>query len=362
MKLGSPLDFEPRYMSLAAKLVLNVHDLNNERAEEIRTVPVIYEVNGRWKIVSEAVAVSGQMLKHWHLASMVNIAEARDLIDKVGFCGRCRKREGIRVSRDDAVALAKRLSKQPKNLTEKDIIEACAGEDVHGFLLTNPITIRRESLVRFSWMLPCFLEEALESSGTVTPYKVVIHTRNVRAPGKGASDASSSETRDEGGLTSEEYQSERRTPEQMPFYRSYASGIYGFISTADLAHIGFSFNDLEPIGNKERVMLRRKLLIEAYAPMLSGLGASLSRALPASAILELMVVFSDGPLPAPVHPIYPSYLERNIRLYHDQAKALGSNLMVFLWTKEPTDLMNREAEFPRLRIVGSPVGWIGEVI
>lgn len=287
------------YMGVAVKLVLNMHDLNNERAEEIRRIPLVYRnEKGDWHVVEEAVAVSGVMVKHWHFAYMVTLGSK----EKVDFCDYCSRFEAIRV-----------LSGTQGN--EKDLISRCAGEDVHGFLRARP-PLRRESLARFSWMLPLFSEEAMKTFGLPTPFRVLQHSRNVREIPEGAP--------------------EEVRQAQMPYPRSYANGIYGFVSTLDLDHIGYSFTSKETI-DPNKILARKKIAVQAYVPMLTGaMGASLARALPVSDVLEVVVITCAKPIPAPIHPIYPHFINENVTLYTGIDKVMETDVTMYAWSKERT--------------------------
>lgn len=274
-----------------------MHDLNNERAEEIRRIPLIYrDEKGNWRVFEEAVAISGTMIKHWHFAYMVNLGQ-----EKVSFCDYCRRLEAIRVP-------------SGTKLSELDLIKACAAEDIHGFLRAKP-PLRRESLARFSWMLPLFNEDVVETFGLPTPFRVLQHSRNVRQIPEEAS--------------------EEVRQAQMPYPRSYAGGIYGFVSTLDLDHIGYSFTDAKSIEDRNQIVTRQKIAVQAYVPMLTGaIGASLARALPVSDILETLVVTSDKPIPAPVHPIYVDYVNENVNLYKGVSETLETSVKMYVWSKE----------------------------
>jgi len=312
------------YLGAVVKLVLNTHDLNNERAEEIRRVPLIYrDEQGNWRVFEEAVAVSGVMIKHWHFAYMVTLG----LREGVPFCDYCKKLEAIRVPSETAGS-------------ELELITRCAGEDIHGFLRAKP-SLRRESLVRFSWMLPLLNEEVVKTFGLPTPFRVLQHSRNVREIPEGAP--------------------EEVKQAQMPYPRSYAGGVYGFVSTLDLEHIGYSFTNAEAIGNDQRA-LRRKIAVQAYVPMLTGaIGSSLARALPVSDVLEVLVIVSDKPIPAPVHPIYPNYLDENLNLYNSVSKAMRANITIYLWSKEKKVKEKEEEQF-KLLLAKSPAEAFADVV
>jgi CRISPR-associated protein Cst2 len=315
------------YMGVSVKLVLNMHDLNNERAEEIRRVPLIYrgEKDG-WNVFEEAVAVSGVMIKHWHFAYMVALGTK----EGVDFCDYCSRLEAIRVPSE----------KQKDVSRELDLISRCAAEDVHGFLRADP-PLRRESLARFSWMLPLLSEESAKTFGLPTPFRVLQHSRNVRE-------------------IPEEAPKEVKQA-QMPYPRSYANGIYGFVSTLDLDHIGHSFTDGKTIDDK-KILSRRKIAIQAYIPMLTGaLGASLARALPVSDVLEVVVVDSAKPIPTPIHPVYPDYVDGNVNLYGGIGRVMETDVTMSVWSKE-NEVEAAEGERFKLVPVTKPADAFAEIM
>jgi len=292
------------YIGVSVKTVLNMHDLNNERAEEIRRVPIIYrDEDNNWNVFEEAVAVSGVMLKHWHFVYMATLGSK----ENIDLCDYCKRLEAIRVPSE----------KEGEARSELEIISKCIGEDIHGFLRTKPSLLRRESLIKFSWMLPVFNKQLVEQFGLPTPFRVLQHSRNVRE------------------IRPEDPEEVRQA--QMPYPRSYANGIYGFVSTLDLTHIGYSFTDDKDIGDKDKIAIRKKIAIQAYIPMLTGaVGASLARALPISDILDVIVISSDKPIPTPVHAMYPNYIKENVKLYNGISNALECDIVMYLWSKEKT--------------------------
>jgi len=321
------------YVGVTVKTLLNMHDLNNERAEEIRRVPIIYRrKDGKWEIFEEAVAISGLMVKRWHFANMVRLGDKKD------FCKLCRNLEAIRIPSE----------KGKKVRSEIEIIEECAGEDIHGFLRADPM-LRRESLIKFSWMLPLLNEEIIETFGLPTPFRVVQHTRNIR------------EITDEAAKRMN-VSREELSRWQMPYPRSYAAGLYGFVSLLDLEHVGYSFTDQSTIKDPTKRMNRRKIAIQAYIPLITGTcGASLARALPVADILEIITVLSDKPIPAPIHPLYPEYVEENTKLYQSISETMRSDTMMYVWSKEKEygDVKNKRFE---LKVVEKPAEGFAEVI
>ena len=272
-----------RFVTFAVKLQLNVHDLNNEGAfgnvTDIRIIEFLDEKGNK----IEAPAVSGRMLKHWHLECMRRLIMFSGKDKSIKLCDMCMAGEPTR----------------PGTLGEDQ--KRCAICDIHGYLITkkgaNEENTRRVSRVMFSWLMPVL--------GFDTTVKQVLHTR-----------------------VCQQQKTDDETSGQMIFSKSYASGIYAFVSALDVDRIGLvesNFRTGNPyvINDNERKE-RIKIAIEAYRLMISGqLGASLSHALPHSNPVEVLIAYSEtGPLPFPVSPMYRDYIEKTVGLMPEWAKLL----------------------------------------
>jgi CRISPR-associated protein Cst2 len=264
-----------QFFTLSAKLILNAHDLNNEgtagNVSDIRTIEYV-GLDGQRR---EAPAVSGRMLKHYHYAAMREIALGTEL----SLCDGCRAGEPIRPARRDGERLTQLA------MSEAAAVAGCAICDVHGYLIAQAprgergrgVSTRRNSRCTVSWLLPVL-------DGAETSSRQVVHTR----------------------VSQQEASEQQQT--QMLFYKSYASGLYGFISALDIGRIGYLEAEGQRVENLDW-QTRARAAILAYRDLLSGrLGASQSHALPHAAPLEVTVALSfNGPLPNPVSPIYPDY-------------------------------------------------------
>jgi len=272
-----------RYLTFGIKLQLNVHDLNNEAVagdvQDIRTIEFLDETGAK----QEAPAVSGRMLKHWHCEVMRQLGLAQHF----PFCDACKIGEPVRpgIIVDDNGQ--KKLSHQEAiDRGTAEVVKSCIVCDIHGYLAAIGTTSeRRTSRIMFSWLMP-----VLDSGSGA---KQVIHSR-----------VKSGMDFKEVALTS-----------QMPYYKSYASGIYAFVSALDIERIGLIELDLgtdNPYAIEVSDRIRRaKVAIEAYRYLISGqMGASLSHAIPHTQLIEVLVAYSEtSPLPFPISPIYSDYLE-----------------------------------------------------
>ncbi len=275
-----------RFVTFAVKTQLNVHDLNNEavagNVTDIRIMDFLDE-NG---VRQEAPAVSGRMLKHWHYEGMKHLI-VNGSYTAVPLCAGCKAGEPIRPGN-----IANGNLSQDSGISEENAIKNCVVCDSHGYLIAKPeatageggISARRSSRAMFSWLMP-----VLEID---TTSKQVIHNR---------------------------VSSDPKT--MMPFNKSYASGIYAFVSVLDVDRISlvelilgsaspYAVNNNN--GRKDRI----KVAIEAYRYMISGqIGASLSHAVPHSNPIEILVAYSEnGPLPFPVSPMYLDYISKTVGL------------------------------------------------
>ncbi len=305
-----------KFVTFAVKTQLNVHDLNNEavagNVTDIRIMEFLDENGMR----IEAPAVSGRMLKHWHYEGMRHLI-INGSYSSMPLCAACKIGEPVRPAEllDNGI-LSHRTAIEKG---AEEVIRKCGICDVHGYLAAikgkkggseneeeqEAVSERRSSRTMFSWLMPVLTKiNSQEEMGPVS--KQVIHSR-----------VKSGKDFDDKNLTS-----------QMPFNKSYASGIYAFVSALDVDRIGLvelnlGTNNPYAIDNEARKQ-RIKVAIEAYRLMLSGqIGASLSHALPHHNPVEVLVAYSEtGPLPFPVSPMYSDYLEKTIGLMPEDTKFL----------------------------------------
>lgn len=283
------------FVTFAVKTQLNVHDLNNEavagNVTDIRIMEFLDE-NGN-KI--EAPGVSGRMLKHWHYEAMRQLISS-DPTPSLGLCAGCQTGEPIRPGQLNGNKLVQNTKK------EDETVKECAICDVHGYLIAQGaqgeargVSSRRASRSMFSWLMPV--------NGFDATSKQVVHTR----------------------VSQQSEIAEGESAAQMIFNKSYASGIYAFVSALDVQRIGLvelRLNSDNPYAMDYNVRKDRiKIAIEAYRYVISGrMGASLSHALPHVNPLEILVAYSErGPLPFPVSPMYPDYIAKTKGLMPDHA-------------------------------------------
>lgn len=302
----------PGFLALAAKLIVNVHDMNNEgsigQTTDIRMIRMVGEDGGE---LPEVPAVSGRMLKHWHLAYMLR-EELNQSSQKL--CNKCREWKPDRQS--DAK-------------DESSGVTNCIICDAHGFLSTAKVQAppRRSSCISFSWLLPVI--------GSNSPSKQVIHSRVEPSGSIEEGTASAEETEGESSANEIAEEEVKRKTAQMIFYKNYASSVYAFVCSIDLDRIGkllngsINFND-----NGTEVKRRRQMAVKALLPMVMGaFGASQSHALPHTKCLGVLAALSNNttPLPNLVSPIYSKGFEESINML----KAFNNNTVKYWGYGEP---------------------------
>jgi len=275
-----------KYVTLGIKVQLNAHDLNNEAvAGNVTDIRIMEFLDEKGK-KQEAPAVSGRMLKHWHYEGMRHLILNGEY-SSLPLCDGCRMGEPIRPGKVSNRALLQIAR------PEINSVSVCSICDIHGYLIAQGAqqegergaSTRRTSRAMFSWLMPVLGPEFLR--------KQVVHTRvsqqQAMAEGEGAA--------------------------QMIFNKSYASGVYAFVSALDIERIGLvelslGTNSPYAIEDSERKQ-RAKVAIEAYRYLISGqMGASLSHAIPHTQPIEVLVAYSEtSPLPFPISPVYGNYIE-----------------------------------------------------
>lgn len=279
------------YVRLGGRIRINAASLNAQgtvgNLVEITKLRILVKRTNEYEPI-EVSAISGNTIKHWHFIHFV------DIYLRSGGTKLCKDCER-------GVAFRTRFNRGDD---EAEYIKECAAEDVHGFLMTER-QVRRESLVKFSFLLPT--EESLEH-----PIDTITHNRVI--------------VDEKGKIESE--------TGMMLFKRQYASDIYGFSFIADLSDIGLRLYSAEKKsvydGNERKI--RAKATISAFIPLLSGImGANISRALPVLQTEELVVICSQNPLPPVTHGFFKNYVYESINTVKEYCKALKINAKIMTY-------------------------------
>jgi len=291
------------YVRIAGRVEVNAASLNAQGTSgnliELAKLRVVVPESGTYRLF-EVPTVTGNTIKHWHFVHFVN---AYTMLGGQKLCDYCKRGIGYRSPEDKA--------------NEESFVKDCAGEDVHGFLQPDN-QVRRESLFKASFMLP--IEEVESGFDTMTHNRVVIDT--------------------EGKVTREG---------MMIFKRQYSSSIYGFLMSLDLGYIGrllYSQEHRQVIDGDEELK-RGKAALVALLPLLAGeVGASRARALPAWRVKELLVAWSENPIPQLTHGRYSDYVATSLDVLAAHSDLLGINVNVLAYgvDKKLTDSFEKLKE------------------
>lgn len=310
------------YLRISGRALVNIHTSNAEGAignyislskmYVLRRLP-----DGKLDFFEEPV-VSGNMLKHWHAVETINILKSMGYEKLCEYCKRYV------------------MYRSPlKYNDEVEYISKCAIEDLHGFLSTET-NIRRESIVRFSFLVPV--------EDVISKYAAIVHNRV--------------------GITEEGAIDENV---MMVFKREYASGLYGFSCAFDLAYVGRSqSNPAKTIDMNDR-KIRAKAAILALANVLTGsFGASRVRAIPIIKVTELVGMVSRKPIPNLTHGYYRDYIEDNITRIKALIKSAflkNNEYKVFVVGKDiAKKFENAEIKVNAFKDVVEALGKVAEVV
>jgi CRISPR-associated protein Cst2 len=307
-------------LSIACRVVLDMHALNNEGSESnrlmTRQVGVVVPSQRKDEAESASVmdryerhvvnAVSGDMNKHIFSAAFRNIAADRGL----PMSPASQALDPARINGDEDFRAW--MDEQGKDVLVSDVINrllSCSLTDVCGLLITGSgVSVKRKSAVEFGWTvgLPEIteVEEFLHARHAITRLKRTRVERGASAEDKAAA------------------QKEREANTgQMVFNRPASSGVYAFVAHLDVAAIGFNDaaqaypqNVSDPVGTDTPVdrpeRLRASLLALAQT-LLHPKGALTSTQLPHVVDLEGYVSVSSSAAAAPLlSPLTDDYIER----------------------------------------------------
>lgn len=262
-------------LSIAARMTLNMHSLNNEGGEgnQIQTRMVdIVDDNGRLHNVN---AISGDMLRHVLAEHLQRIAGEGGL----PLCAGCRRLNANRVNADEAAA------KEIQSLSDREglnyLLGRCLIDDTMGVLITaGNRSLPRKSVVEFGWVLG--LPARVKSDA-------YFHVKYASERGQAQRDQDAAATG--GGANTG----------QAIFHRPASSGIYAAVCHLELARIGY--NDiaqtyaLDPQAQKDRMSALLRAVAYSFLELN---GAMRAAQLPHLVTLEGIISTSTGATPAPL--------------------------------------------------------------
>lgn len=306
--MDSPETLAIASFSIAARVTLDMHDLNNEKGEGNQVSTRMAHIVGADGRMYHVNAISGDMLKHIQCQHFFNIARANDL----PLCAGCTVFDANRVNADKAW-----IARLPP--TDREAISAlipyCALDDVAGtFITTGGETgkraIKRDSVVEFGWGL------GIPSRVQTEPY---LHVKYATERNKDQILADAT-ARDQKGSNLG----------QAIFHRPASSGIYALICHIEVGRVGY--NDIShtyALDQKKRIQRTKALLQSVLYTLLELNGAMRNTQLPHLVDIEGILSWSaSGAIPSPLISPLAGGME-NLKLYRQQtqevAQALGSD-------------------------------------
>jgi CRISPR-associated protein Cst2 len=308
-------------LSLVARVVMDLHALNNEGNESNRLMtrqvgivtPTSFQnedgtlTEGYQRSVVNAI--SGDMNKHIFADAFHNIAAELGL----PLCEACRALDPSRMMGN--AEFRQYIETKPPVDEVINRLLTCAPDDVCGIMITGAGTsVKRKSAIEFGWTV---------GLPGVTEVQEFIHARH----------AVTRLTRTKADKNSDEAQRQQAQKEkeqnigQMIFNRPAASGVYAFVSHLDVGAIGF--NDAAqtyPLDDDQRNTRLRAALLALTQTLLHPKGALTSTQLPHVVDLEGYVSVSQSAAAAPlISPLHAEYQARAAQVAEKTNQLYGQN-------------------------------------
>ena len=255
-------DLTPMYaLSIAGRLTLEMHSLNNEGGEGNQTTTRMVTLVNPDGEVFTVNAISGDMFKHIHAENLQRLAKSRGL----ALCAGCQVFSASRILDDKAF-----MNDLPKS--KSDVIDAllahCTVDDAEGNLIAKgKHSVPRKSVAEFGWVVGL--------PGTKTDS--YFHVRYAK-----------------------ERDIDKKTKQPI-FHRPASSGIYAVVSSFEMARLGF--NDITqtyPLNDEERLKRHRAFLESTLYTFVQPAGAMRSTQNPHIYRFEGVVTVSRDVMPAPL--------------------------------------------------------------
>lgn len=304
-----------RSLSVVARVVMDMHALNNEGNESNRLLtrqvgivtPVRTEdgnIDGYRRDVVNAI--SGDMNKHIFADAFRHIA----IEEGLQLSEPSRALDPARIAVDPGFETY--LNNLPKKLDAQQMAEvvdnliSCALTDIGGVMITGDgRSIKRKSAIEFGWTVG--LPDITEVAEFIHARHSVSRLTRTRAD-RDADEATRGQAIDE----------KQRNTGQMIFNRPASSGVYGFLSSLEVSAIGFnevSQSYPESVSEEERYGRYRAAVLALGQTLLRPKGALTSTQLPHVVDVEGYIGLSSSAAAAPMlSPLIDDYQERALSL------------------------------------------------
>jgi CRISPR-associated protein Cst2 len=287
-------------LSIAARMTLNMHSLNNEGGEGNQIQTRMIDIVSEDQQLHNVNAISGDMLKHVLMEHFYRRAKEEVL----PLCESCRKFNVNRINADDTFMEG---TKGIKNAAFIDqLLQHCAMDDIGGILVTaEKRSVPRKSVCEFGWVA---------AIPELTRTESYFHAKYVSELGE------KQRQEDADG------QKSGANRGQNIFYRPVSSGVYALVCHLELHRIGY--NDItQSYAIDEQARQRRmEILLESLLYTFMELnGAMRSTQLPHLVGLEGFIATSNNAIPAPlISPLLGG--QKDPLAYREQARAITDAL------------------------------------
>ncbi len=312
-------------LSIAARIVMEMHALNNEGNESnrlmTRQVGIVTPTYDESSLMngfnrSTVNAISGDMNKHIFVDYFHHMALERGL----PLCEACKALDPARMMGN---AEFRAWIEEKDKHTSADVIDrllTCALDDVGGILITaGGASIKRKSAVEFGWTVA--LPGASEVQEFIHARHAVTRVNRTRVDKNTDKETKAQADSDKGANIG-----------QMIFNRPASSGVYAFVAHVDACAIGF--NDITqqyPIPPEKRAERLRVVLAALAQTLLHPKGALTSTQLPHIVEIEGFVSVSQTAAAAPlISPLTDNYIGRGIDIAAGINRLHGDNAVEVL--------------------------------
>lgn len=262
-------------LSIAARMTLNMHSLNNEGSEGNQIQTRMVDIVGEDKILHNVNAISGDMLKHVLMEHFYQRAKEEHL----RLCASCQRFNVNRINGDSEFLATTKGIKDADFIDQ--MLQHCAMDDIGGILVTeDKRSVPRKSICEFGWVA------ALPELSRTESY---FHVKYV--PERGSSQRKEDVDNQKSGANRG----------QNIFHRPATSGVYALVCHLELGRIGY--NDITQtyaISSEERQKRMAVLLESVMYTFLELNGAMRATQLPHLVALEGFISTSNGAIPAPL--------------------------------------------------------------
>jgi CRISPR-associated protein Cst2 len=263
-------------LSIAARMTLNMHSLNNEGGEgnqiQTRMIDIIDEEN----TLHNVNAISADMLKHVLMEHLYRRAKEEHL----SLCRSCQQFNVNRINADDQFLVDTKNLKYAEFIDQ--LLQHCAMDDIGGVLITaEKRSVPRKSVCEFGWVA------ALPQLSRTESY---FHVKYV-----------SERSADQRQEDADDQEKRGANRGQNIFHRPASSGVYALVCHLEIHRIGY--NDITQsyaISDEERQKRAALLLESVLYTFLELNGAMRSTQMPHLVALEGFISTSSSATPAPL--------------------------------------------------------------